>query len=157
MMVTILGWWPQGHQPRMVTIIYILPGSTQSTVQMIRTCLGGHSPRIFPLEFTMGWPSLSKLGSGGPNYPLNIFRGICMYLRTFFKNDKEFHSLKQSLDHFGDNERIHLNPWMTKFLMTDLDKIQGFHRSIQKHPESWVSEHFDQNWLFKSQKIPARA
>ena len=68
-----------------------------------------------------------------------------MYLKTFLKNDKEFHSLKQSLDHFGDNERIHLDPWMTKFLMTYLDEIQGLLRSIQKHPESRVSEHFDQN------------
>ena len=48
MMVTIFGWWPQGHHPRMVTIIHLSPGSTQPAVHTIHTRLGGPSPRSFP-------------------------------------------------------------------------------------------------------------
>ena len=47
MMVTILGWWLQGHRPRIVTIIHLSPGSTQSAIHTIRTRLGGPSPRSF--------------------------------------------------------------------------------------------------------------
>merc|ERR1712105_60183 len=60
MMVTILGLWPQGHNPRMVTIIPLSPGSTQPAVHTIRTRLGGPYSRSFPkewnfpLEFTIG-------------------------------------------------------------------------------------------------------
>ena len=46
-MVTILGLWPCGHNPRMVTIIPLSPGSTQPAVHTIRTRLGGPSPRSF--------------------------------------------------------------------------------------------------------------
>ena len=48
MMVIILGWWPQGHHPRMVTIIHLSPGSTQPAVHTIHTRLGGPSPQSFP-------------------------------------------------------------------------------------------------------------
>ena len=48
MMVTIFGWWPQGHHPRMVTIIHLSPGSTQPAVHTIHTRLGGPSPQSFP-------------------------------------------------------------------------------------------------------------
>ena len=61
MMVTILGWWPQGHHPRVVSIIHLSPGSTKPSVHTIRICLGGPSSRSFPLEFTMGWPPLDKV------------------------------------------------------------------------------------------------
>ena len=54
MMVTILGLWPQGHNPRMITIIPLSPGSTQPAVYTIRTRLGGPSSWSFPLEFTIG-------------------------------------------------------------------------------------------------------
>ena len=55
MMVTILGLWPQGHNPRMVTIIPLSPGSTQPAVYTIHTRLGVPYPRSFPKELTMGW------------------------------------------------------------------------------------------------------
>ena len=54
MMVIILGLWPQGHNPRMVTIIPLSPGSTQPAVYTIRTRLGGPYPRSFPFDFTIG-------------------------------------------------------------------------------------------------------
>ena len=44
MMVTMLGWWPQGHHPSMVTIIHLSSGSTEPAVYTIRTRLGGVSP-----------------------------------------------------------------------------------------------------------------
>ena len=55
MMVIILGLWPQGHNPRMVTIIPLSPGSTQPAVYTIRIRLCGPYPRSFPKELTMGW------------------------------------------------------------------------------------------------------
>ena len=54
MMVIILGLWPQGHNPMMVTIISLSPGSTQPAVYMIHTRLGGPYPRSFPFDFTIG-------------------------------------------------------------------------------------------------------
>ena len=63
MMVTILGLWPQGHNPRMVTIIPLSPGSTQPAVNKIRTRLGGPYPWSFPFDFTIGWLSLEVWAS----------------------------------------------------------------------------------------------
>ena len=56
------------------------------------------------------------------------------------------HDINLDLSHSGGKN--HLDPWRTRFLMTNLDETRGPFRSIQKHPESWVSEHFDQKWRF---------
>ena len=78
MMVTIFGWWPQGHHPRMVTIIHLSPVSTQPEVNMICTWLGGPFLWSFSMEFKVVWPTLDyfkralfSTGTGNPcpNFP----------------------------------------------------------------------------------------